>query len=463
MAYEKYIKKDGKLYGPYIYHSRRIDGKVVSEYHGQKKKDYVKFLWIIPLVLLIILGAYFIGQREDKLTGYSVLDLNANYQEGQALDGKLKVSLQEGELIPASSVVVFENAGQKYEYPLKDLVSEPVREGDFFVRGKNVSGFGEGFGLQGEKEIYPEVQFVLIISSEAPQTEQQQPEETQTETPQEPIPETPTEPAQEESSGLLEVISNLFLSLTPTGNVITESEKEVQGSVSSGNTFTYTLQEGERAELKHRSVRTASGQLSEDSVLLTTEGNLVSVSTNYSEKEEGFGSSYSGEKIKELRINLNELNLLPEKGELKVGIFYEGEELVSMETVIGEGQVSSESEIIVQEKKEQEQIPISPIIPTNNETVNATDIIETEFNITIPELELTGQEISVLEKEFGNISLQVKEEKIKNGFIIIRYELREDTWVNYSYSSDLDNSTLNLFMQQDRIKWLKDLAKKYSA
>jgi len=405
MAYEKYIKKDGKIYGPYIYHSRRIDGRVVSEYHGQKKLEYGKFLWIIPLALLIILGAYFIGQRDKGITGHSVLDLNANYQPGNPLDGKLRVSLQEGELIPASSFIVFENAGKKYEYPLKDLVSEPVVEGDFFVKGKNISGSGLGLGISGTREIYPEIYFTLTISSEI--------------------------------------------------DVITESEKEVQGSASSGNTFTYTLQEGERAELKPRSMRIASGQLSEDSVFLTTEGNLVLVSTNYSEKEKGFGNSYSGEKIMELAINLNELNLLLEKGSLKVGILYEGEEIFSLQTMIGEGDVSA-----------QETVPtgVQPQITgkITPSSANDANITETEFNTIIPKAELTAVERAVLEKEFGNISLQVKETKTKNGFIIIRYELREGTWVNYSYSSDLNNSTLNSFMQQDRIKWLKDLARKYS-
>ena len=37
MVYEKYIRKNGKLYGPYTYHSKRVGGKVVSEYHGTKK------------------------------------------------------------------------------------------------------------------------------------------------------------------------------------------------------------------------------------------------------------------------------------------------------------------------------------------------------------------------------------------------------------------------------------------
>ena len=58
MAYEKFIKKDGKLYGPYIYHSKRIDGKVVSEYHGSGKPDYKKFLIVAFGVFLLAIFIY---------------------------------------------------------------------------------------------------------------------------------------------------------------------------------------------------------------------------------------------------------------------------------------------------------------------------------------------------------------------------------------------------------------------
>lgn len=38
MAYKKYIKKDGRIYGPYIYHSRKIKGRVTSEYLGKSEE-----------------------------------------------------------------------------------------------------------------------------------------------------------------------------------------------------------------------------------------------------------------------------------------------------------------------------------------------------------------------------------------------------------------------------------------
>ena len=153
-----------------------------------------------------------------------------------------------------------------------------------------------------------------------------------------------------------------------------------------------------------------------------------------------------------------------EKGNLKIGIFYEGAEIVSMETAIGGsegGEVSSESEIseiqtpeTQTETQQETELELGPIL---NETQN-----KTQTEIPIQELELTDEETTTLIRQFGNISLEVKSEKTKNGFIIIRYELG-DYWINYSYSSDLDNNTLNIFIQQDKIKWLKDLAEKYSA
>ncbi|MFH1918001.1 MAG: hypothetical protein ABIJ14_02780 [Nanoarchaeota archaeon] len=46
MAYKRYIKKGGKVYGPYIYHSHKKDGKVISRYLGkhEEKKKVKRFI-----------------------------------------------------------------------------------------------------------------------------------------------------------------------------------------------------------------------------------------------------------------------------------------------------------------------------------------------------------------------------------------------------------------------------------
>ncbi len=70
MAYKKYIKRNGKLYGPYIYHSRRVNGKVISEYHGTVRKiDYKKFIFIFFGVLLISVLIYGVVSNRTRFTG----------------------------------------------------------------------------------------------------------------------------------------------------------------------------------------------------------------------------------------------------------------------------------------------------------------------------------------------------------------------------------------------------------
>ncbi|MFH1710958.1 MAG: hypothetical protein ABH840_01475 [Nanoarchaeota archaeon] len=407
MAYEKFIKKDGKVYGPYIYHSKRVDGRVISEYHGQKKIEFQKFIWILPVVALIIFGAYLIGQQEKKVTGYSILGIDANYQEGKPLEGNVILLLKQGELVPLESKVVFENVGQSYEYVMSEIISEKAVEGNFFVSGKNLSGSGSGFGLEGMKTIYPPVSFMMLIYSKINETE----------------------------------------------NI--ESEREVPGSVTKESNFNYQLQAGERAELKPRSVMTRGNQLSDDTILIIAEGNIISVTTTYNEEEEGFGADYIGEKTADLIININQFGLVLQPGELRVSVVYNFEELVSLQTIIGEGDVSGEVEIIPEQTNDEkigEQTQETTILNENNE-------FETITEIQVQELALTLEEKNVLEGEFGNISLIAKKAISKNGFILIRYELG-DYWIEYSYDSELSKETLGVFMNVDRIKWLKDVAKK---
>lgn len=407
MAYKKYIKRGGKIYGPYIYHSRRVDGKVVSEYRGTSKSKKIpsggmKFVWIF-LGILVLLGAFYflVDGNRGGLTGYSVIDLNVDYTEGESLKGKVSIFLKEGELIPESSQLIFESGNEVYEYPLKDFVSEDLVEGNFFVQNKSVSGLGIGFGTPGEKEIFPELNFVLLINS---------------------------------------VIE---------GNDSLISEIEILGNVSRENDFEYVLNEGETVELKPRSVTLfdSGDQLDDDEVNLIVEENLVIVSTSYSGFEAGFGEDYIGTDLKEIVVDVSSLNLFLDPGFVKISVNYLGEELLTSTIEIQGGEsVSGET------------VPLEDEIPAIEEPFSEN---ETEFNFSEIEepaiLELTSGERGILENEFGNLSLRVSEAFSKNGFLTIRYQI-DRYWVEFTYSDDLDNATLESFMEQDRIKWMKDLA-----
>lgn len=149
MVYKKYIKRNGKLYGPYLYHSRRVNGKVVSEYQGiNEHPDKKKIFFIIIGLLLLAVSIYFLISSKLIGSGKAVLNLQAEYKEQEPFKGRLEISLNEGEFIPASSQIIFENSGKTYEYNLEDIVEEstPV-EGNFSVEGSLISGDGLGYGF----------------------------------------------------------------------------------------------------------------------------------------------------------------------------------------------------------------------------------------------------------------------------------------------------------------------------
>jgi hypothetical protein len=396
MAYKKYIKRGGKIYGPYIYHSKRVGGKVVSEYRGQDKlkiKNF-KFLWVI-LGIFVLLGIFYFlsGNFERGMTGHAVLELNENYLPGENLEGQLKILLNEGELVPQDSEIFFENNGVVYSYPLIDLVSEEFIEGNYFISNSSVSGFGPGYGLQGEKEIYPELSFILLIS-----------------------------------------------------------DREVSGKVSKDNDFIYSFKENETVELKPESVQTESGkQVSNEEIILNIENKTVYVTTEYFEIEQGFGENYFGEETKEIVIDVSELGLVLDEGNLNVGLNYGDKKILVLEKSL-ESDESSDftSQVPAMQDVEEEQIPSE-----SEETNKVSNETET---ISFDKLNLTTSERQILESEFGVLNLEVEEAVFKNGFLVVRYKL-SDYWIEFTYDAALSQETLNRLMEQDRIKWLKDLAK----
>ncbi len=170
MTYKRYIRKNGKLYGPYEYSSSKKDGKVISKYLGRGKEDKSKsFLKIFSTFLLlgILLLAVFFLLNDNHITGRVGLDISNKYVEGENIKGSVKLNLEAGELLPADTLVIINNTGDSSEYLLGDLVEEEFVSGDFFVNtNANISGEGFGYGVAGEKVVYPSVQFKMDILDE---------------------------------------------------------------------------------------------------------------------------------------------------------------------------------------------------------------------------------------------------------------------------------------------------------
>jgi hypothetical protein len=521
MAYKKYIQRNGKLYGPYIYSSKRIDGKVVSEYYGSKGiewRNYKKPLFIFIGILFFAALVYFFAFSNHKITGGVVLGVDTSYENGKPLTGVLKFSLKQGELIPESSKVVFENAGNTYEFPLIDLFNETLSEGNYYVSGENIPGAGLGYGIEGEKTIYPDVEFVLQIYSNATGTETLPNETTSTEiasnnsevistkttqevvsnestqtettvqtTPEsttatEPATQTTSEPTTPESSSspitgnVVKSSGGFFSSIFGlTGNVVSmELQTEVEGSASKDKPFVYNLKEGETAELKLKSVKSGDKELDDNAVSLKIENGQAIVTTDYSEIQKGYGQDYTGNKEKVISLDLSNLNLSLEQGNLTIKLVYGGNEIIQIATNLKEGGKTS-NETAANTKGNNE----SNVTPAVTEILNETIIVNNttnEDNISTlgnTSIFLTDAERKILLDKFGNTTLQVTKSELLNGRIMIDYNF---SWciikypdrypygcsIEHTYDYPLSNETLNLQMNNDGIQFLKDIAKSIS-
>jgi len=460
MVYKKYITRGGKTYGPYIYHSKRVDGKVVSEYHGSKKEvNYKKYL-LIFLGVGLVLALFFIFSSGGRgITGKSILTLEADYQKGEPLEGVIRLSLKEGELLPASSKIIFESFGKKYEYLVSDVISEDVVEGDFYIEGKDISGTGSGYGIEGIAKISSDISFILDVYSveNSGQIEESAEQAVESGSKGE------IEASNEENGSVLGVIEEEIIaevvenseveetvpSITGgviTGNLILGLDTEINGEVSADEAFTYELQEGQTAEIRLKSVETDLEDLSESVLDIEINENLVVVTTDYSIKENGFGEYYLGDKLKTFSISLSDLGLIFDEGELKINIVYAGEELVSLTTIL-----KDDSKVETQSG--------TPVVQEIDKIVLDKNTKETEEIKIISATVLTNEEIEVLIDEFGTISVDTIRSEIVGDKIVIGYQLGEHR-IEYVYAYSQDQDLVKEKAESDKNKWLKDIAQK---
>jgi len=107
VVYKKYIKKGGKIFGPYLYQTRRINGKIITTYVGKYKENadmHYIILAVLGIALAIILFYVFYNLSP---TGRAVLDIKSEYKHGDILTGNMNLILREGEIIPKDAKVVF--------------------------------------------------------------------------------------------------------------------------------------------------------------------------------------------------------------------------------------------------------------------------------------------------------------------------------------------------------------------
>ncbi|HDL02215.1 MAG TPA: hypothetical protein ENH20_00090, partial [Candidatus Pacearchaeota archaeon] len=487
MAYKRYIKRNGKIYGPYYQHSVKKDGKVVSKYikksgvteDENNKKLKKKIIIFIVLGLLGILMA--LAFLNFNLTGNVSLEIEDNYISGEPIQGNVKLNLAYGEFIPTNSKVIINNSGDVNEYLLSEFISASlISDGDFYAEDREISGAGEGYGAVGKKDIYPEVEFTLKISDTINNVKGltgKVIEEIDEETEEVAVVEEDVKEKDDKNEKIndgenkkgdekngenkkeaeeVAVVEEDVKEKDDKNEKINDGENkkgdekngenkkeagevdvveedvkedvvsEIVGTVSIDKPYTYTLKKRQTAEVVG----------SEQDIDFEINGNVVTITTDYFETSLGHGDDYLTDDILELNLDLTNLGLVAKEGELSFSLVYDEEELVFVSKVISvEGVSEPEKETKVIDDL---NVSFPEIIQTNISKQNTTgELINNSLvgvNISVNTIQLgaiVGKPVKWKKNvksvvEINNISLELPREATNITAYKIVNEIREE-------------------------------------
>ena len=423
MVYKKYIKRNGKTYGPYSYKSRKENGKVITEYlgHSEDKKEKnagnrINPLFLFGLGVFAIFLLLFIVNF--SMTGKISLSIENYYIQGDSVNGNIKLSLLNGELLSEDAKLIVNNSGEISEFLISNLISDETIQ---------------------EKIIFPYVYFTLLLENETeqdyespiPETPEAEPEQvpeitlndseniSQTESDlnqnsnsssnaqisgqltnehesegttsesedmntEEFQSGSETEESQSEDEEISEQTEVQEETEEPITNDISEQEQdsevtpedssitggvidmqtEISGRVKKDEPFIYSLMDGESVRVKEGSINSDSKILNSSEISLMLQNDRIVVTTDYSEVDG-----------KEILVNISKLNLKAKEGTLTLKLISEGNEIASASQQIS---VTDATEIPEQNQTQIDETNITEVI---NQTITETNI--TEQNITI--------------------------------------------------------------------------------
>ncbi len=438
MAHKKYIKRGGKVFGPYIYENYRENGVTKTRYLGKGKlthepKNKIANVFLFFLIFFAFVFAIYFFQFQ--ITGKTILLDKTSFFVNEPISGKISLEFSDGSFYPSDSVVKILFNNRIEEMSLKEFfemagsnISET--EANYYSPAfTEISGYGNGYGFLGEKEVPVDVYFELKVFKslddekqeqigggieEENQTQQEQQNQTGEEQEQQQNDE--TEQQIEENEEIVEqvaeneqqskeivnneegvseplVTANIIKKLF-TGKAVKDNEdknekedkkenikddeikkeKIIDGKTKLGEQFVYELKNKESAEIVSGSIKTADGKILDYSILIISEEeDKIIVTTDYFEKEKGFGEDYATNKKHNVDLVLDIFNFTSnESGDFSVELSFEYNNISLLK----------ESEKIYFEEKIAQ-------IPEENITINETNITET--NLT--EINITGVEV----------------------------------------------------------------------
>src|SRR3989339_892021 len=494
MVYKRYIKRkvngEWKTFGPYYYESYRDSNGINRTRYILEPTKVSKLRTVTEKIYrgsrkLFVVLSFFLLSNID-LTGKAVMSIDQDYSIGEQITGDLKLLLESNEFIPGSTKVVINNAGEEFIFLLSDLVKENLSEGEFYLVGTNVSGFGLGYGIS-EIE-YPKVAFVLDvyrtnltsqigeeISEEIPT---KQPQENVTEIIENETVEEPTEPVVNETEEIIpETVTPEFIpeTETPTDTtpvVVPETETTETPTDTTPEIFPEIVPEKEteketKAESKEESTpeTTITGEIIKSFVntfnaILSITGNAVigeeisgevaygetytydltenqtakiisseqDIELTVNNNQVIITTNYTGEVSKEILIDLSNLNLTAKDGEFKVSLVYEETEIVSASKNINVENLTIINETI-QNNTVKEDLVAGSITGQVSLDIEMGESIFSRIWKKISKLSITGKIID--EKDIESSIIETNDTKIVAINEVVDFELLEEVAVGY--------------------------------
>jgi len=248
MVFKKFIKRKGKTYGPYLYESRRVNGKILTKYVGTsegviKEDQFFKRLSVfLSIALIISVIAIVLFYSRPTITGRMNVNIDSTYKMGEPIQGVMHFVLSDGELIPMAAKIVATNSNSTKEFLISELISQNSENGNYYIEDRQISGSGEGYGFPGEKKIPVKISFQLKLIGSSDSEEESSgsgdsgsSEETPVETPttETPVTETPTE--NPETPVTETPVTETPVTETPTENPVVDGSTDDSNGNSGNN------------------------------------------------------------------------------------------------------------------------------------------------------------------------------------------------------------------------------------
>ena len=334
MVHEKFIYRNGKKYGPYLYENHRVGGKVVTSYVGRTTSSFGPHVHTMPILFGgIVLLFLILASLGNYTTQYAVFEVTTVTQ-GVPLEGLFSFELQPGQVLLEHAEVTLVLGNASRSLPLSSVLlgtdygNLGTRGGEitFQYRLHRVESTEESTSERVSEEEVVGIREEEILEGNTFATEEVRADES-------------SEVAEHDEALVhlpeIEAPSDSEDSFI-TGQVIA-SEETFDGVVSASQPFIFVLGEGDLFELVMGSVQYGEETLSDDTLSLTETEQGVALRADSFFIETGYGTDYSQGTDRTFSLNLSAFHLMLQSGLLGVTLVSEGQTFVSEVTSLDFG------------------------------------------------------------------------------------------------------------------------------